>query len=886
MRNWRSIHRTLLAVLFLVQFTSSASDTMAAKSPPSTDVLLHNYQQVAALELDFLLPWVFADDERRDEFSSMPPGDTLRIEPVARGIALGDSASTHPLIWVWMDGHDLVAAFDENGDATREDARPDSIEDCYVVDLDADGTVDRVVDWDDVDRDGRVDRQVLYKFAGKNARGSAPMTCAVVDQRDLSPRFWHLERWDYSQPTCQFLSDFNGNHFFTWGRYQIKQGRWESYSENPYGFYDLDRDGISEESLQISGSGERISTIRWSFDTDGDAGSRSDYDYDLSVTAVQTRRVPGEFIDTLMIRGGPLTLTSWSKARDWIVGERWESAVLVVDEVDRNTNPADPEARERWEGIIPEPPPKFPRLGDPNCGRLNKRYEYYWHAKQNLRLYLSSVDGRLHLFGATIGELIVDRDLDGEADAVLRTEDRDQDGYFDHWLWDNDNDGTFDSTAVYLDHPTMTVPMDIRAIRAAEREIARSYKGASQADRFAEDVARWSDAAAFVPRSPSLSDWSNGQKEESYRRSFIREFPKIATPMSMEEYVSVGRFDSLYMSPGICPDSLALTNEDGSLAWRFSRAMMSLNEMYQATGESKYLQANLKCARWVLAARDDARGVSLSNGCVAPVWGSSRYIANSRSAHIVHTGYIAIPILDLLRLARDISPPLIDSTETGAIASSIGESLDYHRKWWRFAADDREGYYLEDDLRDPNPQPANALSVIGAALWLSWDVSGNEEHRDKALALARFIRNRLEVRLDGGYSWPHILRKKTPKELSYISGMPADDTSHGGITLALPLLMARTGIVFDTSDIRRFGWTAIRGFARSDDGILYANVPGSPEGNPGFIGTAAIWLGLCPETPELYGRIARFYLERIPIPDPLDLALLIRYADCNAQVEE
>lgn len=922
------------------------SQAIAQNEAVSPDPIFVNYRRVAALGLDFLLPLVFADDETRAGFARLRPGEVRRIPPAD---GKPGSPGAHPLIWVWMDGGDLVAAVDENGDARSPGTVPDSVDDCYVVDYDADGTIDRVVDWEDLDGDGRADRQILYSIPETTIQGSRPMTCFVIEQKDAERGFWHLERWQYVQALCQFRCDFSGNQFFTWGQFQDEPQRWKGIVENPFCFYDDDGDGFSDEALQISGDGPAVSTIRWSFDSDDDARTGAEYDYDLSVTAVGRRTIPPQLRNTLRIRGGPLTLLSWRAARQWVRKTRWGRVVLVADEDDRNVDPDDPEARERWEGVIADSPgPGFPRLGAPSCGRVNKRYEYYRRDEQDLRLYRSSVDGRIHLFGAPFGELLIDRTGDGKGDAMLRAEDRDGDGYFDTWLWDDDADGEFDSTFERRDEHVEIVPLERDAIRAAERETAALYGGASQAERFARDIARWSERKQFIPipaapltSADSLPGSAAGiRDEDTYRRAFAAEYPRIKNPRSLSELASAAEYDRIYFDPGLCPEAAEITNEDGSLAWILSRSMMSLNEMYRATGDAKYLRSNLECARAVMAARDDSRGLRLWNRRLpAPVWGCTKYVTDRRTAHVIHTAQILYPILDLLRLIGDREPELIDPAERESLVIRTRESLDFHDDQWQLhpaaepgsrrdkeardasekgaetaddtvatigsgtsaeaasgkgaktgagkdaaageetAVDGDEGYYWEDDPRERLPQPANALSLMGATLWLSWKVSGNEAHREKALALGRYLKRRLDVRPDGTYFWSYRLPRDPLNGPEKTAGMTSDDTGHGGLVTMLPLLLAEDGEIFTTADIRRLARTALHGFARLDTGMLYPRVDGGTNAVPPLPSTVAIWLQLSPQAPELYDRISRYYIERVPRPTPLSLALLIRYAD-------
>lgn len=864
---------------------------------PTDDQLRVNHELVSVLGLESLLP-----------LFQRAGADTVALHghaPHSKNDAHATSAGMRT--WVWRDGVDVVVALDENRDGNAPGARPDSLEDCYVVDLDGDGTIDQVVDWQDLDHDKRADRQIIYSISApyveKEARLRAvapsakrprrpthldhpPITNFVIEAYDAHRGFWHLDRWRYLQHSCQTACDFHGDAYFTWGKYDPDRQTWTSFFENPFAFYDNDGDGLSDEAMQVCGQGTNITSVRWSVDTDLDATAES-YDYDLSVTGIGRFGLGPSLADTIEVRGGSMTLLSWSKARAWLREAEFARAVLVADENDRNIAPGDSTAFERWEGVIADSPPGFPSLGGPTCGQLNKRYEYFGTGlRRHLGLYHSEVDGRIHLFGATFGEIIVDHDLDGVADAILRMEDRDDDGYFDTWLWDDDADGTADSV---LDAPgaeVTSIPLDHEAVRIQESEITRRSAGLGQAERYWADVQRWTQEARFTDRRPAarqtepiVASQTPLDADTRYRTRFEEKFPRTDSPSSLEEYASRRHFDLRFGAEGPCADTLRLNNDSGVLAWELASDLLAYNEMYRATHEPAYLRASLECIRPVLEARDDRRGrIIEGRHQPSPVWSSVRYSSGRRIAHLVHTGQIVYPMLDALDLARRQQPHMLDELhlEIDEIVAALHASLDFHRTRWRDGPNEGEGYYQEDDPRIGTPQPANALSTFGAALWMSWKASENTEHRDRAVALAHYMKNRMEARPDGTYLWTYQL-PHTTLDGGY-GQQSGEDTSHAGLTVFFPTLLAADNTVFDTNDLERFARTALLGFAREADGVLYPTIDGNPASNPHFVGTPGRWLRVSRYAPELYDRIALFYRTRVPEPTALEQALLILYA--------
>jgi len=463
--------------------------------------------RLEALGLDWL-------PARMAEIAIGASSDTLRVP--------GEPFPLH----VWREGPDLVVALDEN-----RDGKVDQIEDCYVVDLDheTDPGFDRVVDWQDLDQDGRADRQSLF-WVGRGAPGRN-LSEFVIEARDdgRSYRgFWALDRWQYSQHANQWACDFSGDQFFTAIRFDEQRGRYQPYAECPFAFYDPDGDGWTEEVIRFAGNNAmHPSSIRWSFDVDNDGGwptapprlgePQSDadallptlpYDYDLSVTAEGGEAFAPELLDTLVLRNGtPLAILSWGRAREFAAKADWKRALLVFDEVDANCDPTDEHRRERWEGVIGEEVNGFPKIGGPGSGRLGKRYELRPTHRLGdpidftglVSLYVSGIDGRIHLFGARAGWIEIDYDDDLLVDARLDMQDQDGDGYFDTWYWDGDGDFVPEDTYQAFEPKATPIPMEWSAIAAAEEQLRAASGGLDQYERFRADLERWLVAGKFVP---------------------------------------------------------------------------------------------------------------------------------------------------------------------------------------------------------------------------------------------------------------------------------------------------------------------------------------------------------------------------------------------------
>jgi len=332
------------------------------------------------------------------------------------------------------DGRALVVAIDTDDDARTAADIPDADSDVLAVDLQGDGRIDRILDRSDGDADGDVDREHHY-YIGPSWLGETAGLVAAWDFNDNN-RLWALRGYSYDQASCQWDSDFGegGAEGFCMFRRDAAAEEWVPRFECPFYFFDPDHDRRPEVALRLEGAGAAMRYIRLSFDADDDAGRESPYDYDVGLVGAGSVAIPDGWLAPEPLRWGTTgAFLQYDGADLRAPTLPWSSALLVWDEDDRNVDPGDPAAHERWEGIINAPYAGFPQVGGPSCGRINKRYELDADNSGRLRLYASWVDCRLHLFGAERGEYLIDTDDDGQLDWAVRYSDTDGDGFFDQW---------------------------------------------------------------------------------------------------------------------------------------------------------------------------------------------------------------------------------------------------------------------------------------------------------------------------------------------------------------------------------------------------------------------------------------------------------------------
>lgn len=366
-----------------------------------------------------------------------------------------------------------------------------------------------------------------------------------------------------------------------------------------------------------------------------------------------------------------------------------------------------------------------------------------------------------------------------------------------------------------------------------------------------------------------------------YLERFAETFTRLDDPLPLDAYATPARYDAFWMGDSLIQGLADLRENKESIFWGWSYRMMSLNEMYRATGDARYLKANLLAARTVDSLRDDRNGVALWTGVVAPVWSSPRYAQRDGPAvHPVHTGMVTYPLLELVLLAREAGEAMaVNQPELDALAASAIEALEYHAYQWVEGPGAGEGHYVgrnQEALFEGIHLPGNRLSAIGRAHWRAWQVTGDEAHRDKAVKLGWFIRNRLTPMPDGRIHWNYALAFEAADAPGPGDEIPGEDMSHGSLTLGLPALLAAEGEVFTATDMRGFCNTVID-MGRLGEGVLLANVTGKPTTHPRGVAVPGRWLRVTPWCPKGYETIAEFLRLHIERPSPLDLALLIRY---------
>jgi hypothetical protein len=159
---------------------------------------------------------------------------------------------------------------------------------------------------------------------------------------------------------------------------------------------------------------------------------------------------------------------------------------------------------------------------------------------------------------------------------------------------------------------------------------------------------------------------------------------------------------------------------------------------------------------------------------------------------------------------------------------------------------------------------------------MSWLVSGNVEHRDRAIKLAQYIKNRLYYTPDGGYAWEYFLTTNPVSGTISRNVIPAEDTNHGVFSMMFPALMSMHDTVFDRADALRFAKTVENGLFRLGGGIALSDMSGEPNRfGPEYVSAVAIALHFAEFAPNTYPKVSEFNRLWRASPGTIDGAFMV-----------
>ena len=427
-----------------------------------------------------------------------PPGFKPKLEdlngdgkPEAIYSMTGDSV---PILWI-----------DDDRDMKWTDIEGDMDNDCLLIDRNKDGIYggdgDLVIDWVDSDNDGKADLQIVMDYPAVHATEVWPnghvMILLDTDKDNIFNYIdwntYQIKSWNKSGRAA-FYTDYNGQSAFTKMHVATyNMGDLRLNWENPFLFYDPDKDGLSEIAVRLldspSTKDEKASwndyvnmqlegVIDWvsiSVDLDNDNAPGNDFDFDFTLglrgggfdymdqvhVFKNMRGLPEAdkfFMDPRWRQMDELIYPDHKNAFDLIFNRgKWESAHFVYDEDDDC---------HRWERVeFYEARDPF-KVGAGNGGldhntqadAAGDRGEWDMDCSGKGNLYISPLDGRLHLYGAEWGCWRVDQNTEyyqgwdrlwinknPKKFATVKYTDKNGNGFLDYVEYDMDGDGKFET---------------------------------------------------------------------------------------------------------------------------------------------------------------------------------------------------------------------------------------------------------------------------------------------------------------------------------------------------------------------------------------------------------------------------------------------------------
>ena len=400
-----------------------------------------------------------------------------------------------------------VQWIDDDDDMQYGDLEGDTDNDCLMIDRNKDGVYggygDLIIDWVGEDEDGNPAMQVVVDNipeANRMKTGNGHYMWVVDTDKDdvfnyIDWNTFTLRCWIHNG-LSDFYEDYNGKSTFmkihsTTERVNDVRMNWE----NPFLFYDPDNDGLTEMAIRFCDSPKIVKEngqansvlsgdIDWvsvSMDTDNDNAPGNEFDFDMTIHFTgpgfnyenqkhinkNLRGLPEAdtfFLDARWRKLPELLYPDHDAAWDLTFKEgKWDKVGFTYDEDD------DCNRWERVELYQPRDPFKVGKNqgGIDNNGQADPagdRGEWDEDNSGHGQLYVSPIDGKIHLYGAEWGCWRIDQNAryyqgmggiyDGYGPKRIETEptvfptvkytDTDNNGFFDLMEFDLDGDKVFE----------------------------------------------------------------------------------------------------------------------------------------------------------------------------------------------------------------------------------------------------------------------------------------------------------------------------------------------------------------------------------------------------------------------------------------------------------
>lgn len=342
----------------------------------------------------------------------------------------------------------------------------------------------------------------------------------------------------------------------------------------------------------------------------------------------------------------------------------------------------------------------------------------------------------------------------------------------------------------------------------------------------------------------------------------ISSFANTTGPVTQEE---IARFKN-----HISNQSVQTDNSQGTLAWKESWQLIAFVEMYEATGETFFLDQLVEHADQVWKFRDDKHGkLDAIRQHVMPSWGSSVYSGGQWHVWLVHSGILTYPMASFVCLVYENGELHAQyRSKAEEYFSRIQEVIDGFNSEWVQSGD--EGYYqypdgllkvLQPDNENPLPQhplPINQYLALGLSmleLGCAADCvragSGGQD-LERAERMARFTRKQLQPGAKPDtYTW------------NYGFGRVAfmEDFSHGALLVMFAALAQRHGIVFTEADLQILANT-FNSIVIQPDGRPSLRIDGTGGSDDNMDLATGLWLDLAGVDRAIYDHCYEMIVRR------------------------
>lgn len=242
-----------------------------------------------------------------------------------------------------------------------------------------------------------------------------------------------------------------------------------------------------------------------------------------------------------------------------------------------------------------------------------------------------------------------------------------------------------------------------------------------------------------------------------------------------------------------------------ALAWGTSYVMLTLNLLYEVTGDTAYLEKQLDLAEQAFRKRDIDLAAATGNqerytdhqrNRVLKAWGTGSYSDGKYTCWAVHAGMVCFPVAEMVRIVRAGGEKTAAySQRAEALVPLIEDALSEFDSEWRDGPEPGQGYYVF-----PNGEilPLNQQNAPGRALFVLAELTAKQQYRDKADKLAAFMKSKLTHVTDGDYYlWAYYAKPPTAPPGR------GEDVSHAAINAHFMYMAWSYGSTFDDTDMAR-----------------------------------------------------------------------------------